>query len=181
MKNFPKLTAKGATISDDGLYRYVLWRVWDTNLPTALFVMLNPSTADYDSDDATIRRCMDFSWRWGYGELRVVNLFAYRNREAAKMLRAADSVGPQNDRNILAEAKAADLVLCAWSGWSHKKVDARASAVERLIRVEAQRTLMCLGLTAWKRPVHPLYQRKDLKPTPYTVVTKDPFHVEIID
>jgi hypothetical protein len=50
-----------AVISEDGVYRYVLYREWDVQLPTILFIMLNPSTADGDSDDPTIRRVINFA------------------------------------------------------------------------------------------------------------------------
>ena len=43
------MTAKGAVISDDERYRYLLYRVWGAG-PSAAFVMLNPSTADAHVD-----------------------------------------------------------------------------------------------------------------------------------
>jgi hypothetical protein len=38
-------------------YRYVLWRQWDAlDSDYALFIGLNPSTADEVEDDPTVRR-----------------------------------------------------------------------------------------------------------------------------
>ena len=50
--------AAGAMISADGQYRYRLWRTWDPSLHKLVWVMLNPSTADGQTDDPTIRRCI---------------------------------------------------------------------------------------------------------------------------
>jgi hypothetical protein len=52
-------------LSDCGTYRYELWRRWAEG-PHVLFVMLNPSTADAVTDDATIRKCIGYAKRWGY-------------------------------------------------------------------------------------------------------------------
>ena len=91
---------KGATISECGLYRYSLTRVWDDVLPMCIFVMLNPSTADADIDDPTIRRCINFAKREGCGSLMVVNLFAYRATSPADMKAAVDPIGSGNPTTL---------------------------------------------------------------------------------
>ena len=70
---------KGAIISKDKKHRYRLWRIWDDSLPKALFIMLNPSTADVMLDDPTIRRCIGFAKSWGYGGIYVGNIFSLRS------------------------------------------------------------------------------------------------------
>lgn len=51
----------------DGNYRYLLGRKWDENLQQVTFLMLNPSTADHEQDDPTLRKCINFAKFWGYG------------------------------------------------------------------------------------------------------------------
>jgi hypothetical protein len=70
------VATSGAVLSDCGQYRYRLWRVWDDCLPLMVFVMQNPSTATADADDPTIRKCIGFAKRHGYGGVSVRNVFA---------------------------------------------------------------------------------------------------------
>ena len=72
------MTVGAAGISECGCYRYWLTRTWNPRRATLCWVLLNPSTADADRDDPTIRRCQGFARSWGYGGIVVVNLFAYR-------------------------------------------------------------------------------------------------------
>lgn len=62
-----------ACFSDDGLYRYFLARVWDAQLPVLAFIMLNPSTADGETDDSTVKRCVSYAKQWGYGGIEIYN------------------------------------------------------------------------------------------------------------
>ena len=55
---------RGAILSRNRLYRYVLWREWDARKGTCVFIGLNPSTADETVDDPTLRRCINFAKDW---------------------------------------------------------------------------------------------------------------------
>src|SRR5262245_13227298 len=102
-----------AELSPCGRYRYALTRTWGDPKKVVCWVMLNPSTADADQDDPTIRRCLGFSRAWGAGGLVVVNLFALRATDPDQLRIAADPVGPDNDSH-LSTAAFGRLVVAAW-------------------------------------------------------------------
>lgn len=149
---------RSATFSPDGRYRYTLTRTWDDEGRSLLWVMLNPSTADADADDPTVRRCVAFSQRWGYGSLTICNLFAWRATRPAELRRAdVEPIGPDNvatlDRELAAHARA----VVAWGAWSGAVKPPPIQAMAALHNT----TLWCLGTTAQGRPRHPLYVRGD--------------------
>lgn len=148
--------ARGAVLSDDCAYRYRLWRIWSPSRPQALWVLLNPSTADAYADDPTIRRCEGFTRAWGLGGFEVVNLYAYRATDPSELARATDPIGPENDRTITVRARRPDVshVVCAW-GASAPPGD-RATEVIALLRIRPI-ALWCLGTTKDGHPRHPLY------------------------
>ncbi len=76
----------GAHLSPCRQYRYRLWRDWDPGAGRCVFVGLNPSTADEHTDDPTIRKCVGFAKRWGFGAIDMVNLFAYRSTSPKGLL-----------------------------------------------------------------------------------------------
>lgn len=150
---------KGAIISPDQNYRYLLWREWRTpgQRGTALFVMLNPSTADADLDDATIRRCVAFTKSWGFCRLEVVNLFGFRARDPKDLKRARDPNGPDNFRTILERAAKADKIICAW-GAHGTYMGQDQKVIERLL---FDYTTYALHFTNSGVPGHPLYLPSD--------------------
>lgn len=154
----------GAVFDPSGCYRYRLWRVWDPTHPRVTFILLNPSTADADRDDPTLRRCVGFARAWGYGGLEVVNVFAWRATDPAALRRCPDPVGPDNDAAVLAAVQGVALVVAAWgNGGCHQ---GRAAAVLRLLD---GLPLTCLGLTRAAQPRHPLYTPAATLPRPLTV------------
>lgn len=146
---------QGADISDDGEYRYRLWRTWNPSKPAVAWIMLNPNTADATVDDPTVRRCIGYAEDWGYGGIVVGNLFALRSTDPSKLEEHEAPVGPQNDevlRGIVAEA---ELVVAAWG----TKGASRDRGREGREMLECE--LKALDTTKDSHPVHPLYQPAD--------------------
>lgn len=104
----------GAVFDPTRTYRYSLWRRWDATAPGCLVVMLNPSTADEQTLDPTVRRCIEFAKSWGFGSLHVANIFALRSTDPAWLYEAADPVGPENDGWIRLLHERAGLTVAAW-------------------------------------------------------------------
>lgn len=83
------VTLSGATISQEGEFRFRLWRHVVPDHPPVTFVMLNPSTADADENGPTIRRCLGFARRWRQHGILVVNLFTLRATDPSDLIGAA--------------------------------------------------------------------------------------------
>lgn len=157
---------RGAVLSDDGLYRYQLSRQWGPNPRNCiLWVMLNPSTADADSDDPTIRRCIGFSRRWGFDALKVVNLYALRCTRPVHLEHHPDPVGPDNEEWIAHSLESVDQVVFAWG--AHKPP--RTAPYDVVLNVETiigstNLPIVALGWTQDGHPRHPLYVKGDSEP-----------------
>jgi hypothetical protein len=159
-------------LSPCGRYRWWLERQWAPERPRLIFIGLNPSRADGQRDDPTLRRLQCFARSWGYGALEVLNLFARISPSPALLHRAADPVGTDTDAWIQARL-AAEPEAALWLGWGNRGSWAgRDRTVLAQLRVwlaaEAPgRPCFSLGLTAAGRPRHPLYLAAHLQPQPW--------------
>lgn len=151
---------RGATFSHCRAYRYRLWRTWDEDGPTLNVIGLNPSTADEQADDPTIRRCIRFAQDWGYGSLLMTNLFAYRSTDPKGLLSVADPIGPENDAHLTRAAYGG--VLAAWG--AHPLAHERGRHVLSMLN---WREVECLGTTKNGSPKHPLYIAANTVPVVY--------------
>ncbi|MBS9476185.1 DUF1643 domain-containing protein [Ancylobacter radicis] len=185
--------AKGADISPCGRYRYRLWREWrlhplpaqwdmwaeDDGTPVVdgagqqigepkacIFIMLNPSTADGNDDDPTIRRCVGFARAWGYDRLEVINLFAHRATDPQALLALThndDPVGPRNREAfdaVLFGGHPVGTIICAWGAHG-----AHLGQDETALGWLGARARHALGLTKDGHPRHPLYVAGDAAPS----------------
>lgn len=156
---------RSAIISACDRYRYSLSRRISFFARDAVFIMLNPSTADAMQDDPTIRRCMGFAGSWGCGYLTVLNLFAFRATQPDEMMAAADPVGADNKFWFdAAMEKEPSFVVCAWGVWGGFK--GQDQTVMGWLK-DYGISPMCLGVTAEGFPKHPLYLKKDAQLIPY--------------
>jgi hypothetical protein len=148
-------TRRDAVISDCGRYRYRLRHTWNDERPPMVWVLLNPSTADADEDDPTVRRCVGFAKAHQFGGVTLVNLFAYRATNPKKLKTIADPIGPENDRHILRVCgeRSVSKVIGAWG--AARFADPRARQVEAMIRMH--QPIWCFGKTVGGQPRHPLY------------------------
>ena len=151
----------GAILSPSGRYRYLLWRELTKQRVsirrTCLFIMLNPSTADAEYDDPTIRRCKSFALREHCDRLEVVNLFAYRatNPDALKVISREVAFGPKNLEYIQQATHTAEVIIAGWGA-----LGARYGMDKYILKL-IDRPVYCLGKTMHGMPRHPLYVSND--------------------
>lgn len=151
-------------------YRYLLYRRSDPAADAGkgslcAFVLLNPSTADANQDDPTIRRCIGYAKAWGHMHVVIANIFAYRATDPRELYRVhkagVDPIGKNNDHVIAMLANTADELVCGWG--AHGDFLGRGSQVKQIIaryRVAPK----ALRVTKDGHPSHPLYLPGDLKP-----------------
>lgn len=147
---------RDAVLSECGQYRYLLRRTWDHGRQRALFVMLNPSTADDKVDDATIRSCTRLCKAWGYGSFEVVNLYGFRSTDpdALDINDLPRMVGERNAAVMDNAITRCDVVICAWG--AHPAAERRKRDVWSTIHA-MKPAVYCLGKTKAGAPKHPLY------------------------
>ncbi|HEX3778607.1 MAG TPA: DUF1643 domain-containing protein [Pseudonocardiaceae bacterium] len=157
--NIDTATAKDAGISPCGTYRYWLTRHWADG-PLLGWIMLNPSTADAEHDDPTIRRCIGFARAWGYAGIMVRNLYALRATDPAALWNHPDPVGPDNDLHLRRSAES-PLTVCAWG--NHGSRNDRSRTIVSMLAGFGVR-LRCLKTTSTGEPWHPLYVAASVLP-----------------
>lgn len=160
-----------AYFSECGRFRIWLSRDWgfrrhsDGREPYALWIGMNPSTAEAEIDDPTVRKEMGFTRRLGLDRYVKVNVMDYRATSPKALL--APGVQPCSDANRpairwLAE-RAATIIVC--HGRLHKKLRRYGELVMADLR---GKPLWCLGKNDDGSPKHPLYLAADTPLVPYS-------------
>ena len=181
-----------AAFSKDGIYRYALVRRGPSPLRhgTALWIGLNPSTADAVQNDPTEmkRTFVD----WGCSVYVKANAYAFRSTDPrelrAKPFRVTDDaldapdgaivggmrrigdwwhpidrVGVENDRALAWLALRASFVVFAWG--ANCDANRQDTIVRNVLALVGDKPVLCLGKTKAGMPRHPLYLRADVPPT----------------
>lgn len=143
----------GAVFTDDRTHRLYLWRRWNIEQPWVMFIGLNPSTADERLNDPTVRRCIGFAERWGYGGLFMCNVFSLVSSDPKKLNKEI----PIARGCHLAMRVIRTRCIEAIAAWGSLIIQVR-DGEERVKRIKQDLSpLSCLGLTNGGHPQHPLY------------------------
>jgi hypothetical protein len=150
-------------------YRYQLKRTWDETKPHAIFIMMNPSTADLKVNDPSVAKCEQFARTWrAYGGILVANTFAYRHTYQKRLIEDVSYlIGPDNDRHIIEMTKDAGIVVFAYGKPRRKALRARGKELALLLVEKAHINPHALGFCKDGTPKHPLYLKKDSRPVPW--------------
>lgn len=162
--------------SDCKKYRYSLIRDWsrgerNESPPTCMFVMLNPSTATVQRDDPTVKKCSNYTLKWGYSRLIVLNIFALRSTDPALLYKIEDPIGPLSDHYIKKYISSLknhkDRLILAWG--AHGLFLDRGKTVCNIISKYSIEPY-CLKVNKLSlQPSHPLYIKLDVEPAVFTM------------
>lgn len=153
-----------ATFSPCRRHRYTL-TIPVGDGPPGAFVMLNPSTADAEQLDPTLRRVRGFAEALGWGSVTIANAFTFRATDPRAMKAEPEPNGPAADaaiRSVGLYANGRTVV-----GWgvhgSHRGRDVEVLAILHAIGSPVS----CLGTTKAGHPRHPLYLPAAARPVPF--------------
>lgn len=144
-------------------YRYWLLRAWDDSKPTVMCIGLNPSTADEERDDPTIRRLISLFDRAGFGSFYMTNLFALVTPYPAELFKSVNPIG-ENDSHLRDIRKRCEKVVFAWGNF---KVNGRDKEVTEMFPDSC-----CFGLNKNGTPKHPLYLPACTAIVPFDTLTQ---------
>jgi len=145
---------KEAKFSKDGKHRFSLSRTWDEEKGKVVFIGLNPSTANEENDDPTIRRVTRFAKDWGYGGIVMINLFTMitpypKELDPNRFTDLADWI-------IREESQKCNKVICAWGSFK----------IAKMRGLEVMTWLgecYALQINRDGSPKHPLYVKADIE------------------
>jgi hypothetical protein len=174
-----------AVISDDKVYRYHLGRRWAAPFgregPARILgvLMLNPSTADAFKNDRTISKVIHYAQEWGYNAISVANVFAMRTTYPHELKPYTDEqrTGEENESYIMQMfLESYDKILCGWGAnpLAAPRIPAICNLLQSMNKHLPERRhkeMVYVKLTGKGMPMHPLYQRNDLKPKPWSLPT----------
>jgi|TARA_B100002052_G_C15883273_1_gene600389 hypothetical protein len=141
-----------AKISIDKKERYSLKREWDKSKNKILYIMLNPSLADDNNDDPTIRRLINFSKKFNYGGFLVGNIYSTISPNP-KEVDKSDGISDRNLVELLKLINQVEEIVYAWGN----------NAYEPEFLKDLVSNPKCFGKNLNGSPKHPLYLPKNIQ------------------
>ncbi len=155
--------------SECGSYRWILKRDLLSGEKSVVFIGLNPSKANSSNNDRTLIRIINFSARWNYKNIYIINLFGLISKSPIQLSKSSDPVGEKNDLITLKSLEFwRENINCdLWLGWGDNgQLHGRNYEVLKLIKNFSNlkskennysKRVLSLGLSKKGNPRHPLY------------------------
>lgn len=149
-----------AIISACGLYRYRLQRDLGLTFPGALvfaYFGVNPSFADEQIDDPTVKKLRGFTTRNNGYRFIVGNVFAYRATDVRELANDPLDEDETNWSHILQIIGEADVLVPCWG--NHSKVPSqKAGYFGRVLQamLDSGKPILHFGTTQSGAPKHPV-------------------------
>ena len=164
-----KVIKSTASFSICGKYRLSLNKTINKSCKEIIFIGLNPSKANSVNNDKTLTRIINFSLRWNYKNIYVINLFGLIAKSSSRLLKNKVPVWVKNDLMSLKSLGfwRKNINCDLWLGWGDKgNLYRRDSLVLGLIKNLSNlelnennhsRRVLTLGISKKGNPRHPLY------------------------
>ncbi len=151
-------------------YRLWLSRHWgDPDAPYALWIGMNPSTADALVDDPTVARevayTRDTLKLTRYVKANMLDIRLTDSKELRKL--GATARSEMNLPTILSLAEKAERIIVCY-GVLHKSLQPFAAETVKALEGRGHK-LWCLGTSQAGHPKHPLYLKKSTPLTPFAL------------
>lgn len=150
-----------AAFSNNGMYRYMLTREWDSTKKPLVFILLNPSVGTETSLELTTAGCAKRAKTWNYGGIIVLNLFAFISTDPSQIKKVTDPIGRDNDgflRSAAEKCEGVDIVAAWGKSGNHRNRD------QEVASMFAKHQLLCLGQNKDGSPRHPLHMSYSIRP-----------------
>lgn len=145
-----------AIISACGLYRWRLERTVAECGKTFGFFGINPSTADAEKDDQTVKKWIGFTQRNGGSRFIVGNVFAYRSTDVKALATVADPFGADWGLHIAEIIQTSDVLVPCWGSASKLPKNLRPLLDQFADYLRASgKPLLCFGQNDDGTPTHP--------------------------
>ena len=142
-----KSSPSGAFFSSCRKNRFALWRIWDGKLPVAMCIGINPSHANEEQDDPTIRILRGVLANLDFGGLVMTNLYSLIS-STKEVLATEVGLVPENDAYISAFGDCCDEVIFCWG--STPDFEDRVAMIRSKFPAAK-----CFGTTKDGSPYHP--------------------------
>lgn len=146
-----------AVISECGAYRYRLDRDIQPEGLIFAYFGINPSTADHEIDDPTVKKWRGFSSRNGVRKFIVGNVFAFRSTNPKGLKLTNDPFGPERDAYLSQIITEADVLVPCWGNLDKMPKELRAAPAALLQQLLVTgKPVLHFGITESRQPMHPL-------------------------